>query len=320
MTDLETGQDDWARGVFDRVRTGQHEPYWTPDAATAARLSDRRRVRFRAAGAFAVVAVAGLSATAFNTLGGSAFQGRETVSPAAGSSTWSGLDLTKYLEIDGAWKSGRSGADGPLSATGLTTVSTVLQRLDPSLDHVRTQSGRHRLDVGPQSPGSSNIELYTRGFWAPKGDVSSFPPPGTPFVPTTPFGYVSITAMGPQFTGRVNAADKPCGMGTLVSSYLIPQPTSWSPCVRAHQADGSDIVTAHSVNLPAGTVTVAVRLFPDGSSVRILASTVIGHQETTMTDKSATAKFVSGPPLNPAPWTDAGLAQALSGPYVKGLS
>ena len=315
MTDPETREDDWARGVFDRVRTGQHEPRWTPDAAAAARLSGRQRTRFRAAGALAAAAVVGLSATAFTTLGGSIGKaGESTISPAAGQTTWNGLDLTRYLQIDGAWKSNRrGGSDSPLSATGLSTISTVLQRLDPGLKHIRTTSGPGRLDTGPDIPGTTNIQIQAHGFWAPKGDVSSFPLPGTSFVPTTPFGYVSISPMGPQFGQNAPAQNEPCGLGALVAIDLIPAPTTWSPCVRSPQPDGSEILVTHSVNLPTGTLTVAARVFPDHSLVQITASTVIG-------EKDKAAKFTAGPALNPVPWTDSSLAQALTGSEIKGLS
>jgi hypothetical protein len=314
MADLETREDGWARGVFDRVRTVQHEPPWIPDAAAAARLSGRHRTRFRAAGAVAAVAVAGLSATAFTTLGGSVFRGGDTVSPAAGPTTWSGLDLTRYLEIGGMWESGsyaQKTTPDRLSPTGLATISVVLQRLDPGLKHIRTTTGPHDLDIRPNPPGVINNAIQTQGFWAPKGDVSSFPPPGTSFRPTSPFGSVDITPMAPGLGKQVNMAGSPCGLSAVVSSGQIPQPTAWSPCVQAHQSDGSDIVTTHSVNLAAGTVTLAERLFPDGSAVQIIASSVIGRLDTK--------GFEAGPSLDPVPWTDAGLAQALAGPDIKGL-
>lgn len=91
-----------------------------------------------------------------------------------------------------------------------------------------------------------------------------------------------------------------------------PGPIAWSDCSRSPQSDGSDILVAHSTNLAVGSVTFAERLFPNGSSVQIMAGTVIGD--------TSSGTFVSGPPLNPVPWTDAGLVQALTGPNVKGLS
>lgn len=317
--DFESPADDWARGVFDRVRTGQHEPPWTPDATAAARLSGRRRTRFRAAGALAAAAVVGLSVTAFDTLGGNVFKGRNAVSPGASQTVWTGLDLTGYLDISGVWKSMSRGGAGPMSATGLTTISTVLQRLDPGLAHIRTTTGRHRLDTGPDAGGTTNIQLRAQGFWAPKGDVSSFPPPGGTFIPKTPFGYVAIVPMNPEFLQRPGLPNMPCGLGALAGSDQIPAVTSWSTCVHAQQTDGSDITVTHSVGLPAGTVTVAARVFRDGSSVQLVASTVIGRQDMTATGPAMASKFQAGPSLDPAPWTDISLAQALAGPDVKGL-
>jgi len=62
MPDLDTREDDWARGVFDRVRTGQPEPRWAPDAEGAARVSTRRRRRTQFAGAVSTAAVIGCPA------------------------------------------------------------------------------------------------------------------------------------------------------------------------------------------------------------------------------------------------------------------
>lgn len=333
MTDLESTaglenpEDDWARGVFDRVRTGQHEPHWIPDAAAAARLSSRHRTRFRAAGALAAVAVAGLSATAFTTLGGSLGRAGAptTVPPAAGQTTWTGLDLTRYLEISGAWKSDSGHmTTQSMSPTGLTTVSTILRRLDPDLKHIRTTSGQHTLDITPPPAGTSIIDLTTSGYWAPNGDVSHFPPMGTRYRPTTPFGFVDITVTGPQ--PPVPQADKasmpntPCEVGNVVTAGPVPMSAAWSPCTRSHQSDDSDIVISHSANLPAGEMTFAARVFADGSSVQIMASTVIGYASTPAAKVPDPAEFVAGPALDPVPWTDDSLAKALTGPGVKALS
>lgn len=330
MPDLEPREDDWARGVFDRVRTGQHEPRWHPDAEAAARLSGRHRTRVRASGALAALAVVGLSATAFGTLGGNASHGRSTLAPpttgtppttpatpttpSTSATTRHDVDITKYLAISPEWSStsGNGTTNGTLSPVGVATINTVLQRLDPTLGHIRTQTSPHKLDTGPEPPGVTNAEIYAGGFWAPKGDISSFPKPGTSFVPTTPFGYVSITPMGPDVGQQVNVKNKPCGLASVVNSSQVPKPTTWSPCIQSPQSDGSSIEVTHSLNLPAGVVTVAARVFPDHSSVQILVSTVIGEQDMP-------PAFVAGPSLDPVPWTDDSLVRALTGPDVKGL-
>lgn len=324
MTDLETREDDWARGVFDRVRTGQDEPHWTPDAAAAARLSHRRRIRFRAAGALAAVAVAGVSTTAFGTLGGSVFRSRDTISPAAAPTTWDGLDITKYLEVGDVYKGGpgtRATTDHPPSV-GLATISTVLQRLDPGLKHIRTTTGRHDIDISPNPPGVSTLAIQTQGFWAPNGDLSSFPQPGVSFRPTTPFGAVGISTTGPR-TGHqtgVPSPKTPCDLDFLVFNGQMPLPAAWSTCARVPQSDGSTIVTSHGTGLASGAVTVVARVFPDGSSVQIIASSVVGYQAHGGSDPNRPpAGFVAGPPLNPVPWTDQSLAQTLTGPDIKGL-
>jgi hypothetical protein len=86
------------------------------------------------------------------------------------------------------------------------------------------------------------------------------------------------------------------------------------------QSDGSTIVTTHATGLAAGAVTIAARLFPDGSAVQIVASSVIGYHSGGDTGPGQPAsKFVAGPPLTPVPWTDQSLAQALVGPAIKGL-
>ena len=66
-------------------------------------------------------------------------------------------------------------------------------------------------------------------------------------------------------------------------------------------------------------MTFAARVFPDGSSVQITASTVIGYPPTPATKAPDAAKFVAGPALDPAPWTDDSLAKALTGPGIKSL-
>lgn len=322
MTDLETREDDWARGVFDRVRTGQHEPHWAPDAAAAARLSGRRRTRYRATGALAAVAVVGLSATAFTTLGGNVFRSRDTISPEAAPTIWDGLDLTKYLAVGDTYH-GTSGTrattDHP-PAVGLATISTVLQRLDPGLRHIRTTTGRHDLDISPNPAGISTMAIETQGFWSPNGDVSSFPKPGTRFRPTTPFGSLNINTTSPA-AGPPTISGSPCGLSALSTSGQIPQPAAWSTCVRVPQSDGSTIVTSHATGLKVGAVTVAARIFPDNSEVQIVASSVIGYQDPASETGPTRppSGFLAGPPLNPVPWTDQSLAQALAGPEIKGL-
>lgn len=329
MTELDTREDDWARGVFDRARTGRHEPHWAPDAAGAARLSKRRRTRYRATGALAVVAVAGLSATAFTALGGNVFRARDTVSPAAGGPVlWYGLDLTKYLEVGETYKVDARTHYAPanrLPAVGLATVSTVLQRLDPGLKHVRTTTGRHDLDISPTPPGVTTMAIQTQGYWSPNGELQSFPHPGDSFRPTTPIGSVDINTTDPQTRpqnpqSKVPVPAPPCGVNFLATSGHTPQPTAWSTCVRVPQSDGSTIVTTHSTDLATGTVTIAARQFPDGSEVQIVASSVIGYQSGGDTSPGRPpSKFVAGPPLTPVPWTDQSLARVLVGPDIKGL-
>jgi hypothetical protein len=90
MTELEPREDDWARGVFDRARTGHHEPPWIPDATAAAERSNRhRRRRSLTAGALSTVAVIGLSTTAYATLGGGGGGGADgrPVTAAPGATT-----------------------------------------------------------------------------------------------------------------------------------------------------------------------------------------------------------------------------------------
>ena len=326
MTELDTREDDWARGVFDRARTGRHEPHWAPDATAAARLSKRHRTRYRATGALAVVAVTGLSATAFTALGGNVFRARDTVSPAAGGPIlWRGLDLTEYLEVGGMYMvaPGHQHAADRTPAVGLATISTVLQRLDPGLKHVRTTTGRHDLDISPNAPGVTTMAIQTQGYWSPNGELQSFPQPGVSFRPTTPIGSVDINTTGPQTRpqnpqGKVPAP--PCGVNFLATSGHTPQPTAWSTCARVPQSDGSTIVTTHSTDLATGTVTIAARQFPDGSEVQIVVSSVTGYQSGGDTGQARPpSKFVAGPPLTPVPWTDQSLARVLVGPDIKGL-
>ncbi|MEY9857473.1 hypothetical protein ABH935_003081 [Catenulispora sp. GAS73] len=113
MPDLDTREDDWARGVFDRVRTGQDEPRWIPDAEGASRLSTRHRQRrTRVAGAVTMAAVIGVSATAYATLGRNGGDNRQVTPPAATTSPSSSVP------------SSSASATSPSASTPSTTPST----------------------------------------------------------------------------------------------------------------------------------------------------------------------------------------------------
>jgi hypothetical protein len=327
MTELETQEDGWARGVFDRVRTGHDEPPWTPDPATASRLSTRRRTRMRVTGALTTAAVVGLSATAFATLGGgTAGRGQQAVSehqyrpPQDARPVTPASSLSKYLLV-GIANAGSADVPPEVAAT----IGTVLTGIDPSLSHVRSNTYEvDPLRIGPQPAGTVNA-VQAAGFWTTDGDVSPLRESAGHDPSSKPVGTVMITVWSPF--GARQAMDRPsvaCGLEHAVYLPGNVVPTAWSPCTEQKQSDGSVIIAAHSLGASAGEVDVAARRFPNGSMVVAAVTSFFaydpGHENAPLVPGAAKELHaVSGPALRPVPWTDDTLGDALSGPDVKGL-
>ena len=171
MSDIETREDEWARGVFDRAHASHDEPHWIPDADAAARLSTRRRTRHRMTGALAVVAVAGLSASAFATLGGGANRGGQTTagSQAQAKTINPPADLGNYLRVAPGFRNPTPKLlPVPIPAEAVTTMNAIVSGIDPSLAHVRNLWGPGPITIGPQPPDSL-ADIEGLGFWTDSG-------------------------------------------------------------------------------------------------------------------------------------------------------
>jgi len=369
MTELEPREDDWARGVFDRVWTGHDEPHWIPDAAAASEQSTRyRRRRTRVTGALTAAAVIGLSTTAYATLGGGESRdGRPVVTPPGATSppsaaapattspstaptttaratlstqpsqnpttsatqhTVADADLGRYFQITGGSSGGPDMAHAhpgatAWSATGLSTIGTVWQSMDPDLAHVRGLGDQSKLSVGLPS-GARQLEIDASAFWTPNSAVSPLDRPTSP--PTAPFGYVTISTTSPAALDDGKPAG-PCAIPDhAFGRSLYGIPTAWSPCEKHPLSDGSAVISAHALNVASGTVTIAAREFPSGAIVLVTATSYIVYDTPPGQNMGFSGAWTAQPPnytaspsLPSVPWTDDSLVAALSAPGVKAL-
>lgn len=350
MPDLEPREDDWARGVFDRVRTAQHEPPWIPDAAAAAGVSARhRRHRTRIAGAATTAAVIGISATAYAALGGSGRDDRMVTTPASiarpsatPSATPSAAssapapapspssaepikiaasDLGKYLDFTGTWTgSGSPGTPTPWSATGMTTISRLIQSMG-GIEHLRPLTPMGGLTTAPEPAGESQSAIQASGYWMADADVPSLNQRSEAH-PAQRIGRVTIAVVNHQFPQT--APFGPCGVSDAVFARPMAPPAGWSTCGQWTQPDGSVIITTHALGLTTGSVTVGVKKFPDGSMVAVtMTSYVVYDRAANMipTDRLVPdgTDFVAGPAVQNGPFDDSALALFLNWTDVKGL-
>ncbi|MBS2532398.1 hypothetical protein KGQ20_06390 [Catenulispora sp. NF23] len=324
MTDLEIQEDDWARGVFDRVRTGQQEPHWVPDAVAAAGVSASRRTRLRLSGTLAAAAIVGISATAFTTLGGGSGGGAEAVSSASGDPSSTHANLTTYLTLSRTYSTGASRTHTQMyPAAAATTIDHILLGLDPTRARIQAEGGTGPFDVGTLPAGVHAVEIGGTGYWVPQG-VTKPSLDGHGSDPSKPVGLVTIKLLDPQVGPDTPASTAPCGLGGgLFETSPDGAPKNWSPCEKQRQSDGSFIDTTHSLDAGAESMTVAARTFPNGSTVVIAAAPAIVYdhgEPVPMLSLPKGPDYTAGAALKPVPWTAAALAAALSGPDVKGLS
>lgn len=325
MTDLEIQEDDWARGVFDRVRTGQQEPHWVPDAVAAAGVSAGRRTRLRLSGTLAAAAIVGISATAFTTLGGgSGGGGSGTLSSASGGPASTYSNLTTYLTLSRTYSTGASRSDPQMyPAAAATTIDHILLGLDPTRARIQAEGGSGPFVVGALPDGVHAVEIGGTGYWVPRG-VTKPALLGPDSDPAKPVGLVTIKLLNPQVGPGTPAATAPCGLGGgLFEMSPDAAPKDWSPCEKQRQSDGSFIETTHSLDAGAESMTVAARTFPNGSTVVAAVAPAIVYDHGAPVPMLSLPKgpdYVPGAALKPVPWTAATLAAALSGPDVKGLS
>ncbi|WP_194905205.1 hypothetical protein [Catenulispora rubra] len=322
MPDLESREDDWARGVFDRAHTSDNEPHWVPDAAAAARTSARQRTRYRATGALAAAAIVALSAGAFTTLGGGASSSGQTmVSPASSpAKTIAPLSsLSKYLRLGNGYRNPTPKDPVAIPAGAAATISAVISGIDPGLAHVRNSYDRSPTVIGPPASGRFLDDVGGMGFWTTDG----VPPVNGHDDVSTPLGTVTVNVYDSWLAGQITTPPNvACGLDEFwVPVYLLP--TSWSPCTHQTLSDGSVIVTTHSVGDKDGEMSVAGRRFPDGTLVTVSASSVVYFGTISgyppLGNGAGKQRSITGKALKPVPWTDDTLAKALSGPEVKGL-
>lgn len=336
MTEFDTPEDEWARGVFDRVRTGSRpEPHWAPDAAGAAQTSARHRQRVRVTGALAAAAVIGVSATVFATLDGGSASGGTKLTPGSSPAPTHALptsqdpplspeaEAAKVANYVSVFAFGAPDAGGAyrVPAAALTTVDGILTRVDPGLGHVRAQDTSLVALIGPE-PGNRRADrVEAHGYWTTDGDSSRIIHTDK----SSPLGAIDIRVSSPRSSKWPELRNAPCGLTEEgewdpASAAMI----TWSACDTVDGPDGSRILTTHSVNFPAGQVTVAARVFPDGSTVTITATSFVVYLKEAEGVKTGihtpdSSHLVAGKAVTPTPWTDDRFALALMASDIKAL-
>ncbi|GAA1951711.1 hypothetical protein [Catenulispora subtropica] len=332
MTDIDHTDDAWAGHVFDRARTSLDEPHWIPDAAAAARIGNRRRTWHRAGGAAGLAAVVGLSATVYGTLGGSDRSADRsgtgaTPGTASTSPSWPTAREKELAETIGDHffvTMGGGPANGDFSHPGTVRIPDRAAENLASLLKVLDPDGRHLRPVerGPKTVGPSEnwmtSSVWAAGAWTPDGSTDLLAHED-PRAKSTAFGQVGVYIWSPGSLGRTG--NVPCD---IWANGVDPEMhITWSACDKHELADGSYVVTSHSTNLPA-RIILADRVFADGGRVTVAVSDtqVYDHSvndHTTALWGLLNPGFVWGKSVDPMPWTEKGLADALAAPDIKEL-
>ena len=265
-------------------------------------------------GALAVAAIVGLSATSFTALGGGS---AEDTHAAPGSSTTHGgaqvPGLGKKLSFVVVWD-GEPSRDGAVTPAATTTLGSVVAAIDPA-DHLRAGPLAMPLTISPNAKGALG-SITGFGYWTLDGKA----PVGVADR-SKQLGNMTIAVLGRGEALQAGGPGSPCGFGDGPTfSIYASTPITWSPCVHHPQPDGSEVMTTHSEGLKTGQLTLAYRKFTDGSEVAVGARSFLQYNgDTPSADLSVVSQNTTGAALNPVPWTDASLAQALSGAGVKPL-
>ncbi|NUR25922.1 MAG: hypothetical protein HOV83_08765, partial [Catenulispora sp.] len=266
----------------------------------------------------------GLSASAYATLGGSSRPGETTSATSSTSGSKHEKELAKTLAdhfdltIGGGPADGNFEHPGPVrvpdsSAEGL---ASLLKTLDPDGTHLRPFD-RDEKAVGPADNWMVN-SIWASSYWTPDGSTSLLRSEN-PEAKSKAFGAVGVYIWSP---GSLGVADsKPCDI--WANGIGAEMNITWSECAKHQLGDGSYVVTSHSTNLKA-RIILASRVFPDGGRVTVsVADTLVYdhavNDHTTVLRAPTGPGFIWGESVDPMPWTESAIADALAAPAVKEL-
>lgn len=306
---------DWLQELFTRARLDE-EPLWIPDAA-AIKIGGRRRRRLRAVsvgggalGALAVTTavVVGLGGV---TLGGEG--GLMTVMPHSSS-------VFHYASIHVAGSQKAPSTVLPVSV--VDKASELIDVLDPGHAYLRSMVSdasvpQYRTVEDSASAVKGLTAMTATSVYATDGTV---PPRDS----DKPNGSLAATvALNAQQLGRythdtpdVSTDTVPCGyMLQYVFQNTPPTPRAhWSKCTSIPLSDGSKLDSASTPN-GQGTVTVAIREYPDNAGGMVVVWTDYANGSTTLTDP---ARMNQAPDpslvLKPNPITETKLSAVLADP------
>lgn len=316
MTEHEVLDDGWATAAFDRARLSQNEPYWSPDAAQASRTSARRRVRTRITGVASVVAVVGISATAYATLGAGTRVGNQSAASATSAAAQNeklGREIGKYfaMPIPADYRGPGTGRPLPIEHTMAQDLENLAKGLDPSGQHLRA-AGYEPVSV--VSTPQSGVGISNVGYWTPNGSADAV----LDQKHTENDGYgmvdVSFTGTAPHF------ANGACG---IWANGLDPEmKVAWSDCAKHVLSDGSYVLSTHSTNLGRALLVLAMRVFPDGSRITVSATNTLVYDRPnddhlTVLMAPTSPGFFFGKSVEPSPWTEQTVVAALGSDGIK---
>lgn len=350
MTDHDTLDDAWAGHAFDRARAPHDEPHWLPDVAGAVRLSNRRRRRTRFTTAAAVVVVVGLAASDYIALGGGdgGRAGAEPGSPASSGTPHhsptpaphhipppamsqpsvslsavsppsappappqSAQDKTLAAELSKTMAV-FPGPDLPVPRASAQALTHLVKALDPTGAHLR-QAGRPQdlqsrvIGTAPNGSDSGSLQAYS--MWTPDGDGEK-PYSGSPDL-SAAYGELAI-----QTFPAMAKPDPMTPCQSWIYGLSIDDKVDWAPCQDRHLKDGSELITTHSTSLGDRRITVGVRKFPDGSLLNVslvnwVQYATANHDYPDSVLLPHRGGFLQSKAIQPVPWTDEQLADALS--------
>jgi hypothetical protein len=319
--DHRAADQDWLQDLFTRSRR-EPEPLWTPDTGAIA-LGGRRRRRLRAAsvGGGTVGALAVTAAVVIG-LGGITTGSSGAVSP--GTSKPRSTSVFDYASIS------LSGSDkvqpNILPASAVDKMSTLIDVIDPGHAHLRSMSSAYGIPAPKYQTvgdGSSALKAITTvtatSVYAADGTV---PARGS----TTANGSLSImVATNAAQLGRdvyntpdVSKYNIPCGY-MLRDAFEDTPPThdaQWSQCTSTPLPDGSKVDSASTPD-GEGTVSVAIREYPNNAGGIVVVWTDYASWKTTLSDMHA-VDHAPDPSLvlKPNPFSQQQLAAALSDPEL----
>ncbi|MEY9928629.1 hypothetical protein ABH926_003268 [Catenulispora sp. GP43] len=277
---------DWMQDMFARSRR-EAEPGWTPDSAAIA-VGGRRRRRLRAV-SVGGGAVGALAVTAAVVIGLGGFGGALSSAPPPATPHSTSVFDYASLAVNG---SGNPTAN-VLPVSAVDKMSGLIDALDPTHAHLRNLEVADMRRVPTYrtvGDGSSAVKgivaitatsVYTADGTVPAPDAAG------------PNGSLAITVAAnadqlgsvPFHTPDVSTENVPCGY-MLQNAFQDTPPqhdAHWSRCVSTPLPDGSKV---DSTSTPdgQGTVSVAVREYPNGGGGIVLVWIDYANEQTTVTD------------------------------------